>query len=150
MRVLWILLFLIVGSANACAILEPDVQLRRDRADIARQAEIAAELARQADAVFIGTVQELDASSSSARVSVKRVLKGTSGAITDVRFDGLESLVVSCSAADMFQNTYVLQGRDYVFYIQQGVLLRAGWTQRGSGDLPLQRELLLISDATSS
>ena len=140
MRLLWLLLLLGAGPSFACAILDPEEQRRRDRDDVALQLHLSESLARQAEVIFIGYVAGIDKAGSSAHVAVERVLKGKTEASVHLPANDPKGLTVSCWASDMFRNSQVLAGRRYIFYLQGEAVLRAGWTERRSGELSLRSE----------
>lgn len=144
MRLLCLLLLLGTGPAFACGILAPDEQRRRDKEDVALQMQLAEALARQADAVFIGQVVKVNDAESLADVTVERVLKGKPDKSLRLPANDLKGLTVSCWASDMFRNSQVGAPRRYIFYLQGGTVLRAGWTERGDGDLSLRKEVRIV------
>ncbi len=144
MRLLCLLLLLCIGPAFACGILAPDEQRRRDKEDVAQQMQLAEALARQADAVFIGQVVKVNDAESLADVTVERVLKGNPDKSLRLPANDLEGLAVSCRASDMFRNSQVGAARRYIFYLQGGTVLRAGWTERGDADLSLRKEVRIV------
>jgi hypothetical protein len=137
-------------SASACGILEPDEQRRREREDIELQANLVKEVASEAEDVFVGTVASVDEASRSARIKVQRVVKGAVDQELLLDLSGLDGLVVACWPSREFRNTNVLPQRTYVFYVAGPKLLRAGWTERGSADISLRRELKLIRKAAGT
>jgi hypothetical protein len=147
LKVLWSLLLFVTFPAWACAILDPKEQRLRDKEDVELQVQLAKDLARKSDTVFIGRVVNIDGSPSLAEVAVERAIKGEAAGTVRLPVNGLKDLTVSCRASDMFRNSQVVAGRRYLFYVQGGAVLRAGWATRASGHVSLQGELRAVRQA---
>jgi hypothetical protein len=144
MRFFFLIFLFLTANSSACQDRPPKEQKRIDRADIEVQAELVESLAGISDSIFIGEVIEADLALRDVRIDVKEIILGNAQiSVTEWQLPA-RGISVACRPSQMFHNVFLHVGRTYIFYAEKGELLRAGWIERSSLDVSLNRELQII------
>lgn len=121
---------------------------------IARQVTLTTDTARQADLIFVGTVEKISQPRRSspdepmATLSVTETLKGEPQSTRTLPASG--RFVLACDAADTFNNIDFGLGVQYLVYVRDGHAIRTAPLRKGDDDAlsPARERELVVAAIT--
>ena len=133
------------GAASACSTPTPAMRDKINLEESKQLKILAVAAADEADEIFIGTVTELEHSTSGATgfgsvsFAVEETLKGQSKTVTTVHWQG--SVIISCKQSAMFLNVGFRQKGKFIVYVRDGKVFRSAAADHlRSGMLTLTEE----------
>ncbi|OPZ09896.1 MAG: hypothetical protein BWZ07_02930 [Alphaproteobacteria bacterium ADurb.BinA280] len=143
-----------LGQALACGTHPAQEQAKIDAQELGKLQGLVRDSARDADAVFIGTVSALSQSAAGSKapgkvtIAVSETLKGEAMAIRHAEW--VAAFTYSCQPSAMFHNVGFRPGGRYIVYLRDGSVTRSeAADDLRSGLLPLAQERDLIRDAST-
>ena len=138
-------------QATACGTLPPDQQQQQDAEQLQRLRALTTDMARSADAIFVGSVTALQRPDRAARrsgevsLAVARTLKGPQAREQTLAWD--DHFIYSCDPAAMFGNVGFRDGGVYIVYVKDDRVIRsdAADALRDSSLLGLSDEISLLA-----
>lgn len=138
-------------QATACGTLPSEQQQQQDAEQLQRLRALTTDMARSADAIFVGSVTALQRPDRAARrsgevsLAVARTLKGPQAREQTLAWD--DHFIYSCNPAENFGNAGFRDTGAYIVYIKDARVIRSAAADalRDSALLSLADEISLIA-----